>query len=472
MSSLVHPDARLVDAQTGAVLGGAELSSAVAAVADAYAALPAGAVFLRIPTDMTAILRYLGAWTANRPVALLDPGLAATTLEDLIARFQPAVVAGLDADPVAGLPARPDGYDVTGGALGPAWVRSTPVDPLPHEDLGVLLATSGSTGSPKLVRLSRQAVLANARAIAEVLRIDGGEVAPTTLSVFYSYGMSVLNSHLMTGATVLVESGALITRPFWVSMAQHGATSMAGVPYQYEMLRRLKFRPAEYPRLRTLTQAGGRLSQELIVDFHQRMTDAGGRMYVMYGQTEAGPRMTTLPSERLHSKLGSVGPALPGGRLSVRLADGTETTDPGVSGEILYRGPNVMLGYAESAADLARGDENGGLLETGDLGQLDDEGYLFLQGRLKRIGKVFGVRLNLDDVESMVAGWGAVAAVSKGDTIVLFAERADDSSRQKIASSLADQLNLHRSGFDVRSIDALPLLGNGKVDYRTLEGSA
>jgi len=471
MPSLVHSDARLVDAQTGAVLSGAELSSA--AIADAYAMLPAGAVFLRIPTSVTAILRYLGAWAANRPVALLDPALAATTLEDLVARFQPAVVAGLDADPVAGLPARPDGYQAgVDGRLGPVWVRSAPVDALPHEDLGVLLATSGSTGSPKLVRLSRQGVLANARAIAEVLHIDGDEVAPTTLSIFYSYGMSVLNSHLLAGATVLVESGALITRPFWVSMAQHGATSMAGVPYQYEMLRRLKFRPADYPRLRTLTQAGGRLSQELMVDFHQRMTDTGGRMYVMYGQTEAGPRMTTLPSERLHEKLGSAGPALPGGRLSVRLADGSETTDPGVSGEILYRGPNVMLGYAETAADLARGDENGGLLETGDLGQLDAEGYLFLQGRLKRIGKVFGVRLNLDDVESMVAGWGAVAAVSKGDTIVLFAERADDPSRQKIASSLADQLKLHRSGFDVRSIDALPLLGNGKVDYRTLEGSA
>jgi acyl-CoA synthetase (AMP-forming)/AMP-acid ligase II len=471
MSSLVHPDARLVDAETGAVLGGAELSAAVSTMTAAYAALPAGVAFVRVPTEVPAIVSYLGAWAAGRPVALLDPGLAPATLEDMIARFEPAVVAGLDAEP-ANLPPLPDGYRGWSCALGPVWVRDAPVSAEPHPDLGVLLATSGSTGSPKLVRLSRLAVLENAKAIAEVLGIDGDEVAPTTLSVFYSYGMSVLNSHLMRGATVLVESGGLIRRPFWTALKQHGGTSMAGVPYQYEMLRRLRFAPADYPSLRTLTQAGGRLGPELVLDFHERMTTAGGRMYVMYGQTEAGPRMTTLPSERLPEKIGSVGPALPGGRLSVRLDDGTETTAPGVAGEILYRGPNVMMGYAETAADLARGDDQGGLLETGDLGQLDAEGYLFLQGRLKRIGKVFGVRLNLDDIESMVAGWGALAAVSGGDRVVVFAERADEESRQKIASELAHRLNLHRSGFDVRSIDALPLLGNGKVDYRSLEGSA
>ncbi|GAB3865821.1 hypothetical protein GCM10027610_116700 [Dactylosporangium cerinum] len=180
-------------------------------------------------------------------------------------------------------------------------------------------------------------------------------------------------------------------------------TSLALVPSQYEMLRRLRFDPWRYPSLRTLTQAGGRLRAELVRDFHDRMASAGGRLFVMYGQTEAAPRLTTLPADRLAEKLGSVGPAVPGGRLTVRLEDGTETTEPGVVGEVLYRGPNVMMGYAETAADLARGDEQGGLLETGDLGHLDEEGYLFIDGRLKRFGKVFGVRLNLDDIERLAA---------------------------------------------------------------------
>jgi acyl-CoA synthetase (AMP-forming)/AMP-acid ligase II len=466
--TLLHPGARLVDARTGAALGGAELSGEVAAAAKAYARLTPGAVFVRIPVDIAAVVRYLGAWEAQRPVALLDPALAPQTLAALVDRFEPAIVLGLDATPVPN--EVPTGYRlVAHPVLGPLWERQDPSATQPHPDLGILLATSGSTGNPKLVRLSRAAVLANTASIVEALGIDDAEVAVSSLPFFYSFGMSVLNTHLASGATVLLEAGGLVHRPFWNAVNEYGVTSLACVPYQYEMLRRLRFDPARYPTLRTLTQAGGRLRPEVIADFHQRMAAVGGRMYVMYGQTEAAPRLTTLPAERLAEKIGSVGPAVPGGTLSVRLEDGTETTRPGVSGEILYRGTNVMMGYAETATDLARGDEQGGLLETGDLGYLDEDGYLFISGRLRRFGKVFGVRLNLDDIEAMLHDRGPAAVVNGEDRIVVWLEAADEAALSACASDLAERLNLHWSGFDVRSIEALPLLGNGKVDYRALE---
>jgi acyl-CoA synthetase (AMP-forming)/AMP-acid ligase II len=230
------------------------------------------------------------------------------------------------------------------------------------------------------------------------------------------------------------------------------------------MLVRLRFDPAAHPALRTLTQAGGRLRADLVRDFHDRMAAVGGRLFVMYGQTEAAPRLTTLPAERLAEKLGSVGPAVPGGRLSIRLDDGTETTEPGVRGEVLYRGPNVMLGYAETAADLARGDDLGGLLVTGDLGRLDADGYLTIDGRRKRFGKVFGVRLNLDDVERMLPG--PAAAVAGDDKVIVFTVEGDPA---RLRRTLADRLKLHWSGFEVCRVERLPLLGNGKVDYRSLE---
>lgn len=467
---LVHPEARLVDSVSGAVLGGNALAAQVEAAAAAYAHHPAGVVFARIPVAVDAITRYLGAWSAHRPVALLDPDLAPATLTDLIARYRPALVTGLDAAPAA-LPAKePHGYRVaTDPVLGPLWELEGSAGPAHHPDLGVLLATSGSTGSPKLVRLSRTAIATNATSIVEALGIDEEEIAPTSLPFFYSYGMSVLHSHLLAGASVLVEASGLLERPFWNALAAHGATSLAGVPYQYEMLRRLGFDPTRYPRLRTLTQAGGRLRTALVEEFHRRMAAVDGRLYVMYGQTEAGPRITTLPAHRLGDKLGSVGPAVPGGQLSVRPDEGEETATPGVTGEVIYRGANVMMGYAESAADLARGDELGGVLATGDLGQLDDDGYLYLSGRLKRIGKVFGVRLNLDEVEQMLRHRGPLAAVGGDDRMVVFAEGADAGMRRAIAGELAERLKLHRSGFDVRAIDALPLLPTGKIDYRALE---
>jgi len=238
-------------------------------------------------------------------------------------------------------------------------------------------------------------------------------------------------------------------------VVEHGVTSMAFVPSQYEMLRRLRFDPAKYPTLRTLTQAGGRLRTELVTEFAQKMATVGGRLFVMYGQTEAGPRMATLPSDRLADKLGSVGPALPGGTFTIE------------NGEVVYRGPNVMMGYADTAADLAKGDEQGGVLHTGDLGRIDEDGFLHLTGRSKRMGKVFGVRINLDDVEKNFP----VAAVAGDDQLIVFAQGLADSDARALRSKIADWLGTHVTGVVVRGVDALPLLPNGKVDYRALEAA-
>ncbi|MEV4637728.1 AMP-binding protein [Actinoplanes sp. NPDC049548] len=439
--NLLHPRARVLDAATGAVLHTGQVDAA----AGAFEQLPPGVVFALTPTEIDAVARYLGALAARRPVALLDPDLDRAVLLELVERFRPVQVTGIIASP-------PDGYR----AHADTWIRRTPAAE-PHPELALLLTTSGSTGNPKLVRLSRAAVLANAAAIGESLGITGDDVAPTTLPLFYTYGLSVLNSHLLRGATVVLERTGILQRDFWTAIGEHGFTSLAAVPYQYEMLRRLRFDPAAHPTLRTLTQAGGRLRPELVADFAQRMAAVDGRLFVMYGQTEATARMTVLPPGRLEDKLGSAGLPIPGGSLSI------------ADGEVVFTGPNVMMGYAGSAADLARGDDLGGVLRTGDLGHLDDEGFLFLTGRLKRIGKVFGVRVNLDDVERTLAAHGAVAAVAGDDKLHVFVEGADATLARSVRGELAGFLDTHFSGLDVRGIDALPLLPTGKIDYRSLE---
>ncbi|MBB4687018.1 AMP-binding protein [Amycolatopsis jiangsuensis] len=466
--SVVGEGARLVDVAGARTLAGDELTAEVTRSARALSALPVGVLFARMSVDLDSVLRYLGAIEARRAIALIDPALDADVLAGLIERFRPAaVLAAPDAE-------APAGYRVEGGH----WVRESADGVAPHPDLSILLPTSGSTGNPKLVRLSREAVLANAAAIAEVLGIDSAEVAPTCLPLHYSYGVSVLNSHLLRGATVVIEPSGVLGRGFWDAVAEHGITSLSGVPYHYEMLRRLKFDPAKYPTLRTLTQAGGKLRDELITEFNDKMLAVGGRMYVMYGQTEAAPRMTTVPAQRLAEKLGSAGPALPGGAFAIRRDDGSETTHPKIVGEVVYRGVNVMMGYADDEAGLAAGDECGGVLATGDLGYLDEEGYLFITGRLKRIGKVFGNRVSLDDLEQAVraaaVGIDVVAAVPAGDKVVLFAELPEGDGAKAIckdaARALSDRLHLHSSGFDVRPIDTVPLLASGKIDYRLLGG--
>lgn len=462
MIGLLHPDARLIEAANGATLGGVDLHDQVAELGAALDREPPGMVLAAMPTTVTAVLRFLAALRVGRPIALVDPRIDGERLADLADRFCPAVLFG-DAESLPGYRPGPD------QRLGDYQRRTGDPGPAPHPDLALLLATSGSTGSPKLVRLSRAAVLANAAAIGAALEIDGDEVAPTSLPLHYTFGLSVLTSHLHAGATVVVEENAFTTRDFWSNVDRHHVTSLAAVPYQYEMLRRLRFDPARYPRLRTLTQAGGRLNPDLVEDFHRRMAAVGGRFFVMYGQTEATARMAVLPADRLPAKLGSVGVPVRGGEITVSPGDGPETTEPGRTGEIVYRGANVMMGYAETAADLARGDDLGGVLRTGDLGRLDDEGFLYITGRIKRIAKIFGVRVNLDDVERSLARHGPVAAVAGPDRLVLVAEGADDDRLARIRAEAAEELGTHSSGILVRSVDALPLTTTGKPDYRALE---
>jgi acyl-CoA synthetase (AMP-forming)/AMP-acid ligase II len=187
------------------------------------------------------------------------------------------------------------------------------------------------------------------------------------------------------------------------------------------------------------------------------MHEAGGRLFVMYGQTEATARMAVLPPDRVGERPGSAGVPIPGGSFTI------------VDGEIVYRGPNVMMGYAECDAELAGGDELGGVLRTGDLGHLDGEGFLHVTGRLKRMGKVFGVRINLDDVERWLAGSAGAAVVPGDDRIAVFLVQADDATRGAAAKELAARLHTRSDAFDVRAVEALPRLPNGKVDYRLLE---
>ncbi|MBB2945176.1 acyl-CoA synthetase (AMP-forming)/AMP-acid ligase II [Actinoplanes lutulentus] len=405
--NLLHPDARVIDAVTGESLTPSLIDRFGEELADQKL------VFLPMPTTIEAIAKYLAALRLHKPVVLLDPD---ADHAELIARYQ--------ADEV-------------------------------HPDLALLLTTSGSTGNPKLVRLSRSAVLANAEQVAESLGVTSDDVAITTLPLFYSYGLSVLHSHLLRGATVVLERTGLMQRDFWTAVDAFEVTSLAFVPYQYEMLRRLRFDPAKHPSVRTLTQAGGRLRAELITEFSQKMDAAGGRLFVMYGQTEAAPRMATLPPDRIADKIGSVGLAMPGASFAIE------------DDEVVYRGPNVMMGYAESGTDLAAGDQLGGVLRTGDLGRLDDEGFLFITGRLKRMGKVFGVRINLDDVERNFP----ITAVAGDDKLHVFAEDISADDARALRTKIAEWLGTHFSGVDVRSIEALPLLPNGKTDYRALEAS-
>lgn len=403
-------------------------------------------VFCYAQNDALSVCCYLGAIEAGQAVALLDAKLAVEFRDQLEVLYKPDFIFGTHT-PELHQPTREDRL----------WKAARPTESGVHLQLSLLLSTSGSTGSPKFVRLTSSNVLSNADSIRQALGITKDDRTIASLPLNYSYGLSVLNSHLAQGASVVLTDEALTSRNFWDLIREQECTSMAGVPYSYQILRRLDIEGMNIPSLRTLTQAGGKLSNELITHFHQVMIRRQGRFFVMYGQTEATARISILPADRLPAKLGSVGPVIPGGRLSIE------------GGEVIYRGPNVMMGYANERKDLALGDELGGRLATGDLGYLDSEDFLFHTGRAKRDMKLFGIRINLDEVEALLRVHGPTAVVRQGDKLVAYCEHGDDAALAGLRNELASKLSIHRTVLDFRRIGAIPTTANGKIDYRQLE---
>jgi acyl-CoA synthetase (AMP-forming)/AMP-acid ligase II len=403
-------------------------------------------VFCFARNDIPSVCCYLGAIEAGHAVALLDAKLAVEFRDRLVALYEPEFISG-SSEHSNYIPQNEPGL----------LRRARPSDSPIHASLALLLSTSGSTGSPKFVRLTAENVASNADSIREALAIQEEDRAIASLPLNYSYGLSVLNSHLAQGAAVVLTNEALTSRSFWDLVREHECTSMAGVPWSYQILRRLDIDSLNVPRLQTLTQAGGKLTNDLIAQFHEIMARRRGRFFVMYGQTEATARISILPPERLPEKLGSTGPAIPKGRLSIE------------DGQIVYEGPNVMMGYANSRSDLSLGDQLEGRLATGDLGYLDGDGFLYPTGRAKRDMKLFGIRVNLDEVEAILRVHGPTAVIGCGDKLVAYCEHGNEQALNNLRHELAAKLNIHWQALDFRRIGSIPVTASGKIDYRTLE---
>ncbi|MGG5260454.1 AMP-binding protein [Phycicoccus avicenniae] len=410
----------------------ADLAERVATLADRLAG-PRRLVQVEATTSVTGIVSLLAAQAAGHVVLLGAPGAAA---RDLRAVYDPDVVVGADG--------RVDER------------RAAPAHAL-HPDLALLLSTSGSTGAPKLVRLSAANLRANAEQIVEALGVREDDCAALTLPITYCYGLSVLTTHLTSGAAVMLSDRSVVDDGFWRDAATAGVTTIPGVPHTFELLERSGFAERDLPRLRCLTQAGGRMDPERV----RRLAELGRRrgfdLVVMYGQSEATARMTVLPADLAGEHPDCVGAPVPGASIAIE------------SGEIVFRGPNVMLGYAHGPDDLGLGREVTEL-RTGDLGELTPEGLLRITGRCSRFVKVLGHRIDLDALECRMraAGHDVRCAGRDGLVVVGAPGAAPGASTEAVARAARVGCGAPRDAVRVVPVDAVPLLPNGKPDDAAL----
>ena len=397
-------------------------------------------VLIAAENSLDALVTYLGALHAGH-VPLLAPGDRLQHLDGLIEAYDPDVVAGRGES----------GWRVTSR-------RALPAHDL-HPELALLLTTSGSTGSPKLVRLSHENLDSNAAAIVEALGVRETDRAITSLPMHYCYGLSVVNSHLGAGAAVVLTDLSVVDPCFWSLFDEAAATTLAAVPHSFDLLDRSGFGQRAHPSLRVVTQAGGRLTPDRVQRYAALGRERGWDLFVMYGQTEATARMAVLPPDLLEARPETVGRPVPGG--SFRL-DPLSEVDCGL-GELVYSGPNVMLGYAESVLDLARGREVDEL-RTGDLARVGPDGLVEIVGRRSRFAKVLGLRIDLDQVERDVAATGhEIHCVDLGDAIGVLV--AAPGRGDEVTQTVTRRHGIPASAVVVLDGLEAPRLATGKPDY-------
>ncbi len=328
-----------------------------------------------------------------------------------------------------------------------------------HPSIKILLSTSGTTGSPKFVKLSDENLLSNAHSIAAYLPIQATDVTPLNLPIYYSYGLSVLTSNSLKGGKIVCGNTDVLNRTFWNNLEKFGYTSIAGVPFVYEMLDRIGFRKKDYPSLKYFTQAGGKLQNSLVKKFADYAEQQRILFFVMYGQTEATARMSYLPPEKLHEKIESIGIPIPGGKLFLNRENS----------ELCYEGPNIFGGYVTNPDDLETFEQRT-VLYTGDLASEDKDGYFYITGRLKRFVKLFGNRINLDEIESLLTAKFGIACKCVGvndKKLVVVSDRLRGEENE-IRNYLTEELKIHPSVIVIKEVEEIPLTLNGKVNYNDI----
>ena len=423
-------------------------------------------VFSLCTNSVASIAGYVGFFNARIVPLLLDAAISKDLLNELISTYRPSYLWAPEAEKEAF-----SAYRCVFEKEGYALLKAEKACPFAlHEDLGVLISTSGSTGSPKLVRQTYVNIRSNTESIIQYLGITDSERAITSLPMNYVYGLSVLNTHLEAGASLVLTNENCYSKSFWDLFHSYGATSFAGVPFMYEMLNKLRFFKKDIPSLRYFTQAGGKLNADLQEKLTKYAAEHGKKFVVMYGASEATARMAYLPMEDALKKKGSIGIPIPGGRFEIWDEEDKPIQQPLKTGELIYYGENVTLGYASCGADLSKADENKGRLVTGDMAQFDEDGFYYIVGRKKRFIKMFGNRINLDDVDTVLKQkFDVLDLVSCGKDDFLDIFVTEESLIEPIYDYVYETFGINKKRMAVYLIEEIPHNPSGKVLYSKLE---
>ena len=419
-------------------------------------------VFLLCQNNLETIVGYLGFIRSDCVVSLIDEGINPELLESLISKYEPDYIF---------LPQKKTKF-IKHFSLLYSYTNYELLEKKNkryfklNDDLMLLISTSGSTGSSKYVRQSYINVQSNTESISKYLCISDKDVAITTLPMSYVYGLSIINTHLSKGGCLVLNNKSVLEKSFWNVLQQNKVTNFGGVPYTYSILDKINLNNYNLKSLKYTTQAGGKLNLNITKKIIRKYEKLKIKLFVMYGAAEATARMSYLPWKDLKNKIGSIGKPIPGGKFYIIDKNNKKINVPNKSGELAYKGKNVCMGYARNINDLSKDDQNNGFLKTGDIGYQDKDNFYYLIGRKDRYIKIYGMRINLDELEEIILKFGSESMCigEKENKISIFV--TNNKKINELKKYLVTLTNLHPSTFLIKVIDKFPLNKNLKKSYQ------
>ena len=329
-----------------------------------------------------------------------------------------------------------------------------------NSELAIILTTSGSTGNPKTVRLTKENLYENADAALDALKLAELDKHILSLSMSYSYGLLICNMSLRSYGTLYTTDKRIFSAEYGNFLRDEGITILHGVPYIYEMLDRIGFIDSLPETIRMITMGGGRAQEALHNKLNRISTERGLKIFALYGQTEGTCMLTKLLDDSVINEPGCIG--VPCRGMKAYVANDSE---------LVFEGTSVSLGYAYSWKDLDKTDENNGVLYTGDLAEIDERGQIYLIGRRKRFLKLLGSRVNLDDIERFIENEYSISCACAGsdDLIIIYLIKGDVKfPHEKFKKEINKRFGISISLISIKEIDEFPRNPYGKIDYKML----
>ena len=424
--------------------------------------VPRSIVFDLCKNTVGSLVGYLGFINGDAVPLALSSKIENGLLESLINEYVPAYL-WLPTEQANNFP-----YEVSFEKYGYTLLKTgNNIYPV-NEQLQFLMTTSGTTGSPKLVRYKKGNLEANAKNVAKAFGWTSKERPVCDLGMQYTMGLNVINTHLYVGATILLTTYNLMSSDFWDYIKGEKATNFTGVPFSYDIFYRLHFERMDLPYLRTLSEGGGKLTDARFLQLAEYARKNNKRFIASFGTTETSARMACLPAELALSKIGSIGRAIPEGELFLIDSNGIELTESEAEGELCYRGPNVTMGYAETREELLKGDEFNGEYHTGDFARRDSDGCYFITGRMSRFLKLLSYRVSLDQCEKLIQEHFDLECACAGNDQRMEIYITDESKQKTVLDFISEKTNLFRALFKIHVLDNIPRNASGKIAYKEL----